>query len=142
MSKAAFFWAILTAIVWGMVPILEKIGLAKIHPDTGLFLRCFGVVFGAVILLILKFDTLKLELSTISPRALIFLISAGILASFVAQLFFYRALKFGVTSKVVAISSMYPLVAFILALIFLGEKLTLIKFLGLCFVLLGVVLLR
>jgi len=31
MSKAAFFWAVLSAIVWGAVPILEKIGLSKIH---------------------------------------------------------------------------------------------------------------
>ena len=42
----------------------------------------------------------------------------------------------------VPVAAMYPLVAFLLALIFLGEKITLTKTLGLCFVLLGVVLLR
>ncbi|MBL7132374.1 MAG: EamA family transporter [Candidatus Omnitrophica bacterium] len=142
MSKAAFFWAMLSAIVWGIVPILEKIGLSKVHPDTGLFLRCFGVIFGAAILLILKFNSLKIELASVSTKTVFFLISGGFLASFVAQLFFYRALKLGEASKVVPVGAMYPLVAFILALIFLGEKFTIAKFFGLCFVLLGVALLR
>ena len=122
--------------------MLEKIGLAKIHPDTGLFLRCCGVLFGAAVLLIFKFNALKLELSATAPKTIIFLVLAGILASFVAQSFLYRALKLGNTSQVVAVSSIYPLIAFILAIVFLGEKITLAKFMGICLVLLGVSLLR
>jgi len=142
MSKEAVFWAILSAIVWGIVPILEKIGLAKIHPDTGLFLRCFGVVLGAIILVVFKFSYLKLELASVSAKTIFFLVSSGFLASFIAQLFFYRALKLGEASVIVPVAAMYPLVAFILALIFLGEKFTLFKLLGLVFILLGIVLLR
>jgi len=142
MSKEAFFWAILSALIWGVVPILEKIGLAKVHPDTGLFLRCFGVIIGAAILLTFKFSSLKVELSSISSKTVLFLISGGFLASFVAQLFFYRALKLGEASRVVPIAAMYPLVAFFLAIIFLNEKITLTKSIGLGFVLLGVVLLK
>ncbi|MFC1645884.1 EamA family transporter [Candidatus Omnitrophota bacterium] len=142
MSKEAFMWAILSALVWGIVPILEKIGLSKINPDAGLFLRCFGVIIGAAILLIFKFNTLRIELSSVSTKTVFFLISGGFLASFVAQLFFYRALKLGEASRVVPVAAAYPLVAFLLALIFLGEKVTITKILGLCFVLLGVALLR
>ncbi|MFH1621564.1 MAG: EamA family transporter [Candidatus Omnitrophota bacterium] len=142
MSREAFFWAILSAIVWGIVPILEKIGLNKVHPDTGLFLRCFGVILGAIILITFKFSSLKLELAAVSTKTVLFLVSGGFLASFIAQMFFYRALKLGEASVVVPVAAIYPLIAFILALIFLGEKFTLTKLFGLIFVLLGVMLLK
>jgi transporter family protein len=142
MTKEAFFWAILSALVWGIVPILEKLGLYRVQPDTGLFLRCFGVILGALILLIFKFSALKIELSSVSAKTVFFLVCAGFLASFVGQLFFYRALKLGEASRVVPIAAMYPLVAFFLAIIFLNEKITLVKISGLCFVLLGIILLR
>lgn len=142
MSKEAFVWALLTALVWGIVPILEKLGLQKVQPDTGLFLRSLGVIIGGAILLIFKFTSLKIELSAVSAKTVFFLILGGFLASFIAQLFFYRALKLGEVSRVVPIASVYPLIAFLLALIFLNEKITITKTLGLCFVLLGILLLR
>ena len=142
MTREAFIWAILAALVWGIVPILEKLGLAKVHPDLGLFFRCFGVMIGAAILLVFKFKSIQIGLSSVAPRTVFFLVSGGFLASFVAQLFFYRALKLGEVSRVVPISAMYPLVAFLLAVVFLGEKLSATKFFGLCFVLLGISLLR
>lgn len=42
--------AILTALIWGIVPILEKLGLKDIPPLWGLFFRCCGVVIGLLIL--------------------------------------------------------------------------------------------
>jgi transporter family protein len=142
MSKEAVFWAILAALVWGIAPILEKIGLSKINPYAGLFLRCFGVILGAVLLLIFKFYALKADLSSVSAKTIFLLVLGGFLASFVAQFFFYRALKLGYASVVVPIAAMYPFITFILALIFLHEKFTLVKFSGLCLILLGVVLLK
>ena len=142
MSKTAFFWAILTALIWGIVPVLEKIGLAKINPSAGLLVRCCGVIVGAGILLFFRFNSLKDQLSAITPQALIFLLLGGFLASFVGQLCFYRALKTGSASAVVPIAAAYPLVSFVLALIFLGERFTFLKLLGVSFVLFGITLLN
>ncbi|MFC1753195.1 EamA family transporter [Thermoproteota archaeon] len=142
MSKQAFIFALLTALVWGLVPAIEKVGLTRVQPNVALLVRSCGVIFGAALLLLFKFNSIKAEFLDVTPRTVFFLVSGGLLASIVAQLFFYRALKFGDTSKVVAIAGTYPLVSFLLALIFLGEKFTLVKFLGIFFVLLGVVLLR
>lgn len=142
MSKNPFFWAILTAIVWGIVPILEKIGLSKISPNTGLLVRSLGVILGASVLLLYNFNSLKIELSSITQQSLFFLIISGVLASIVGQMFFYRALKFGEASKVVPLAAIYPLVSFLLALLFLGERFTVTKLFGISFVLLGVAFLR
>jgi len=143
MINSPFFWAILTALVWGVVPILEKLGLSSnINLLSGLFIRCLGVIIGALILIVFRFRLLKLDLSNVSLSTVILLFLGGFLASFVGQLFFYKALKFGQASKVVPLAATYPLISFLLALIFLGEKITVAKILGVCCVILGVVLLK
>jgi len=142
MTQSPFFWAILTAIVWGIVPILEKAGLSNINFLNGLFIRCLGVIFGAFLLILFRCRNLRAELSSVNFSTIILLLAAGFLASFVGQLFFYRALKFGQVSRVVPLAATYPLVSFLLALIFLGEKIILSKIFGVCLVILGVIFLK
>ncbi|PSO50240.1 MAG: EamA family transporter [Cyanobacteria bacterium SW_9_44_58] len=55
--------------------------------------------------------------------------------------FFFNAIALGEASKVVVITSLYPLVTAILALIFLKEPLTLSKLLGIFLCLAGIVIL-
>jgi len=138
---SAFHWSILTACVWGIAPLLEKIGLAKTTPLAGVFLRSIGVVVGIIVFLIFRFDIAR-QAFTIKPMNALYIITGGILASIVGQIFFYHALKFGQASKVVPIAATYPLVAFILGVIFFKEGITFAKISGLSFVILGVILLK
>ncbi|MCX5681531.1 MAG: hypothetical protein NT079_04550 [Candidatus Omnitrophica bacterium] len=46
----SFLWAILTACIWGVVPILEKLGLTNISSSIGLFYRSLGVVLVLIFL--------------------------------------------------------------------------------------------
>ena len=136
-----FYWALTAALVWGFAPIIEKIGLAKIPVFMGLFYRCLGVALGAVILALWKWDALK-QAVVAPPQGWGFLLLGGFLASVVGQICFYHALKDGEASVVVPLGASYPLVSFLLGLMFLGEKVTFAKAGGLFFVLLGVILLR
>jgi len=136
-----YIWAILTALTWGCVPIIEKIGLTKVTPFVGLFYRCVGVIIGIIILMFFKWQAISASFKEV-PQGIFYLILGGFLASVVAQAFFYNALKTGAASKVVPISATYPLIAFVLGLIFLGEKLTMAKAGGMFFVLLGIMLLK
>ena|SRR3989338_3127348 len=136
-----FIWSLLTALTWGCVPLLEKLGLLRIDPVVGIFYRCMGVVFGIVGLIIWKGRAIKSSLID-PPEGLWFLVLGGFLASVVGQIFFYHALKTGEASKVVPLAASYPLVSFILGIIFIGEQLTLTKAFGLGFILAGVFLLR
>lgn len=132
----AFSWAILTACIWGVVPILEKLGLAHISPVVGLFYRCLGVVLGLVLLPLFAF---KLEeVRSVDLRSIIFLVTAGFLASFLAQITFYNGLKLGDVSKIVPISASYPLITFILGLIIFKENFSMMKVLGVLSVVVGI----
>ena len=134
-----YYWAILTAVVWGCVPALEKLGLSKIPVLPGLFYRSLGVLLGAIIIFAFKFSQIK-EIA-LSGGGWAYLIIGGFLASFVGQLLFYNALKHGEASRVVPVAAAYPLVSFIIAVVLLGEKLTIAKTGGLVCVILGVILL-
>ena len=136
----AFLWALAAACVWGIVPILEKLGLQGISPLTGLFYRCFGVVIGIVLLGI--FVVKPAELKVAGVKAVILLVLSGFLASFVAQIMFYNALKDGHVSRVVPVSASYPLIAAILGILILREPVSVSKVLGMGFIVAGVWLLR
>ncbi len=66
----------------------------------------------------------------------------GLIAGFLGQLTLYNALKAGEASIVVPISATYPLVTLIIAVLILGESVTLAKVLGIVLVICGVALLR
>ena len=137
----SYYWlAVLTSVIWGIAPIFEKVGLAKVAPLTGLFYRSLGVMLG---LIMLAFFMVKPEeIKSADLRSIAFIMLGGFLASFVAQILFYHSLKIGDVSKVVPISGSYPLVAFVLGVILLGEAVTPIKMAGCLCVILGIWLLK
>ncbi len=136
-----YIWALLTAIVWGIAPICEKAGLARMTPLTGLFYRCIGVLIAAGVLLGIRFQQIK-EVFKAGSFDWLYLVAGGLLASFIGQMLFYNALKTGETSKVVPLASVYPLVSFILGVVFLNESITPAKAEGLIFIISGIVLLK
>ena len=136
-----FYFAIMAALVWGIAPIVEKAGLANIAPLSGVIVRSFGVLIGAVILVIFNNDALIAALKA-NPKTMLFLALGGIIASILGQIFFYNAIKQGEVSKMVPIAATYPLVSFLLGLLLFGESFTIFKGLGIGFVILGVFLLR
>ncbi len=136
-----FYWALGAACVWGFAPILEKIGLAKIAPFPGLFWRSLGVMVGALVLLVLRFAEIKPALA-VPPSGWGWVFAGGMLASIVGQIFFYHALKGGEASMAVPVGASYPLIAFVLGILVLGEKFTFAKLGGVGFVMLGVFLLK
>lgn len=137
----SFYFAIITAVIWGIVPILEKMGITRIEPLAGVLVRSCGVILGVFILAIFNNNLLKIALRA-DLRTIFFLVTGGLMASILGQIFFYSALKEGEASKLVPIAGTYPLVSFLLGLIFLGESFTIAKGLGMAFVILGVFLLR
>ncbi|MFH2144952.1 MAG: EamA family transporter [Candidatus Omnitrophota bacterium] len=136
----AFLWAILAACIWGVVPLLEKVGLNKIDAITGLFYRCFGVVIGLLFLGVFILSPQQIKSVDVKSAAL--LVLAGFLASFVAQIAFYHGLKLGEISRVVPVSGIYPVFAFIFGILILGEGISLLKCLGIILAVLGVWLLK
>ncbi|MBN2120836.1 MAG: EamA family transporter [Candidatus Omnitrophica bacterium] len=129
-------WSILAALIWGIVPLIEKIGLAKIDPLVGLFYRCLGVLIGITALGI--FFLKPQEIKSVDLRSAVLIVTAGIFASVIAQICFYNGLKLGEVSKVVPIAGSFPLISFILGVFFLGESLNPVKLVGVSLIIAGI----
>ena len=137
---SAFLWALLTACIWGVVPLMEKVGLGSAPPAAGVVVRSAGVVVGLVVATWLWSPWAAVR--AMPWTSVVLLALGGLLASFVGQMAFYHALKSGALSQVTPVAGTYPLVAALLGWWVLREPLTLPRLLGVAFVVLGVVLLR
>ncbi|MCM8773368.1 MAG: EamA family transporter [Candidatus Omnitrophica bacterium] len=135
-----FWWALIASLIWGLVPLVEKLGLGRVDPILGLFYRCVGVSIGLIFLVI--FILKPSQIKSIDIKSSLLLISGGLLASFIGQIAFYKALKTGDISKIVPIAGSYPFISFILGIFFLKEPTNPLKFLGVILIIIGIWLLK
>ena len=136
-----YYWVILAALAWGVAPLMEKMGLAKIAPVAGVFIRSMAVILGGLAIAVINPVILK-DIAGYNIKSIMFIIAGGILASIFGQLFFYTALKSGEVSKVVPIAASYPLLSFILGVLFLNEGVTAAKIAGMVLIIAGIYLLK
>jgi len=137
----SYTWALLATIVWGVAPVLEKIGLANAKPLAGVFLRSLAV-FASALIIPLCYPGCLREIAGFNAKTITFISLGGVLASIIGSIFFYNALKLGEASRVVPITASFPLISFVLGIAVLGEGVTFSKILGLALVLGGVYLLK
>lgn len=138
---SAFLWALLTAGIWGIVPVMEKAGLAgSVPPTVGVMIRSLGVAAGFLLLSVAMPPWQALR--GVGWPTVWLLAGGGLLASVVGQLAFYHALKHGALNQVTPVAGAYPLIAALLGWLLLREPLTAPRLLGVLCVVLGVVLLR
>ena len=135
----AFWWSLVTACIWGLVPLIEKVGLGRAEPVTGVFARSVGVLIGVVVLGALWSPWQAL--GALGARSFGLLALGGFLASFVGQLAFYHALRTGHISAVTPLAGTYPLVAAVLGWWVLHEPLSAARLGGVAMIVAGVWLL-
>ena len=130
----------MAALVWGIVPLIEKLGLGGGNPVVAVFARTIGVTVGMVV--VGFWLSPWKALSELSVRSFALLAFGGFLASFIGQMAFYQALKGGKISQVTPLAGTYPLVAALLGWWVLREPFTMPRLVGVVFVVLGVWFLR
>ena len=136
-SSTWIFWAILSAIFAALTTIFAKVGIQNVDSDLATLIRT-AIVF----LLLGMFVYFSGKLTNpfdISRHTWLFLCLSG-LATGASWLCFYRALKIGDAAKVLVIDKFSIVLVTIFALIFLGEKVLLKDWLGVCFVSIGLIL--
>ena len=140
MPHKAFLFAILTAVFWGAATILDKLALARLQPLVGVAVR--SVAISIVAIAALAMSLRERVWQGVDARAWFFIIMSGMFSGLLGQWTYYKALKHAEASRVVPIVGGYPLVAFVLALLLLGESVTVQKLCGVLLVIGGIVLLR
>ena len=127
---------LLTAILWGTTPIIEKIGLTKVQPLTGVTIRSIAVI--VMLLMFLIFTGKLKETLTVDLKTVIIFSISGILAGLVGMITYFAALKAGATSEIVPIAATYPLVTAILSVLILGEQITPSRIAGTVLIVIGI----
>lgn len=114
-------FALLSAATAALVAIFGKIGLQGIDSNTATAIR--AVIMAAFLIGVVVVQGKLANVGTIlgNGKALTFIVLSGI-AGAVSWIFYFVALKLGKVSQVAPIDRLSMIFAMVLAMIFLGEK--------------------
>jgi len=131
-------WSIIGMLCWGISPVFAKMGLQHINPLVGLSIRTI-ITTGLVFSWMMMNGSIS-QVRTISSGTFLLLGIEAALATVIGDLAYFAAVKRGSVSMVTTIMASSPLVTIIFATLFLGEVMTLKRFIGSCIVIIGIVL--
>ena len=130
-------FAFLSAFFAGMTSILAKCGIKKTDSNVATFIRTLVVL--PLSLLMALIVNPNFSLGAVSSKTLVFLVLSG-LSTGASWLCYFRALSKGDINKVVPIDKSSTVLTIILAVVFLGERVTVYKTLGVVFIAIGTLL--
>ena len=131
-------FAIGSAIFAALTAIFGKVGVSSINSNLATFIRT--IVILGVTALILTFRKEWKAPDNIDSKSIYFLILSGI-ATGASWLCYYRALQLGPASKVAPVDKLSVALTIILAVLFLGEQLSLKTVIGGLLIVIGSVVL-
>lgn len=131
------FWAVLSAVFAALTAIFAKVGVESINPDFATLIRTLVIV--AVLAAIVAMTGQAQSLAEISVKTYGFLALSG-LATGASWLCYFRALKLGNAAQVAPIDKLSVVLVAIFGVIFLGERLSSLNWLGVALIAAGAVL--
>jgi transporter family protein len=131
------FWAVLSAVFAALTAIFAKVGVENVSSDLATFIRTIVVV---CILVLIVFATRQFQNpAEISGRTYLFLLLSG-LGTGASWLCYFRALKLGNAAQVAPIDKLSVVLVAVFGVLFLGEKLSAVNWLGVALVAAGAIL--
>jgi len=131
------FWAVLSAVFAALTAIFAKVGVANVNSDLATLIRTIVVVF---VLTVIVYGTRQFRNpADISGRTYLFLLLSG-LGTGASWLCYFRALKLGNAAQVAPIDKLSVVLVAVFGVLLLGERLTLLNWLGVMLVAAGAVL--
>jgi bacterial/archaeal transporter family protein len=131
------FWALLSAAFAALTAIFAKVGVETINSDFATFIRT--VVILAVITAILTLSGAWQPFGSVSGKTYLFLILSG-LATGASWLCYFRALKIGQAAQVAPIDKLSVVLVALFGVVFLGERLNGLSWVGIALIAAGAVL--
>lgn len=131
------FWALLSAAFAALTAIFAKVGVSGINPDFATLIRT--IVILALIFAIVAATGQWQTPSDVSARSWVFLVLSG-LATGASWLCYFRALKLGDAARVAPLDKMSIVLVALFGVAFLGEKLSVVNWIGIALCAAGIVL--
>jgi transporter family protein len=130
-------WAALSAVFAALTAIFAKVGVENVNSDLATLIRTLVVI--CVLALIVSGTGQLQNPAEISGRTYLFLLLSG-LGTGASWLCYFRALKLGNAAQVAPIDKLSVVLVAIFGVIFLGEKLSTLNWLGVALVAAGALL--
>lgn len=131
------FWALLSAAFAALTAIFAKVGIENVNSDFATFIRT--VVILAIIAAILTMSGEWQPFGNVSGRTYLFLVLSG-LATGASWLCYFRALKIGQAAQVAPIDKLSVVLVALFGVVFLGERLNALGWLGITLIAGGAIL--
>jgi bacterial/archaeal transporter family protein len=131
------FWALLSAAFAALTAIFAKVGVENIHSDFATFIRTLVIL--AVIAALLTVSGEWQGFGSVSGRTYLFLALSGV-ATGASWLCYFRALKIGQAAQVAPIDKLSVVLVALFGVVFLGERLSALSWVGIALIAGGAVL--
>ena len=131
-------WSLLSAVFAGATAVLAKAGVEGVNSNVATAIRTTVVLVFAWLVAVPGLRTTAL--ASLGQRTWIFLIASGV-ATGLSWLCYFRALQLGEASRVAPVDKLSVVIAIVLAMLFLGERLTLRGGIGAALMVAGVLVL-
>ncbi|SDE97544.1 EamA family transporter [Sporomusa acidovorans] len=135
-----YIFAGIAMVFWGIAPVWGKLGLCELQPLAALTIR--SIIITIILVVVVTIRGQWGLVAGVSAKNIGFIGLEGICAALLGQLAYYYALRLGEVSRVSPIVSAFPLVALMLGILILGEKLTIYKIVAALLIVIGIVLMR
>jgi bacterial/archaeal transporter family protein len=127
-------WALLSALFAGLTAVFAKIGIVSINSNLATAIRTsiiVAITWGIALTTSRVGDLMRLPV-----RSWLFL-SLSAIATGLSWLCYFRALQLGEVAKVAPIDKLSVVVAIVISVLFLGERLSVRESLGVCLIVCG-----
>jgi len=129
MGAATVIFLLLAVLGWGLAAVLDKACLRYMDPSSAFYLRSLANIALFTPLVLWKLGPTRQALTGGSKWGPL-LVFSSVVVTMSGVYFYLRALSGGEATKIVPLTSAYPFVTFLLAVLFLGENFTLNKLAG------------
>jgi transporter family protein len=133
-----WFYALLSALFASLTAIFAKIGIAGVNSNLATAIRTIVILIIAWAIVFARGEAKGI--STLSKQNLVFLVISGI-ATGLSWIFYFKALQMGKVSQVAPVDKLSVALTILLAVIFLGEALTIKTAIGAALIIAGTVVL-
>lgn len=133
-----FYWAALSAVFAAMTAIFAKIGIQNVNSDFATLIRTFFII---IVLSLFVWLTDKWSNPFELPAKTWIFLGLSALATGASWVCYFRALQIGDASRVAPIDKFSLVLVAIFAVAFLGERPSLLQWLGIALVSAGVLVL-
>lgn len=139
MEQLWLIFALLSAVAAALVAVFGKIGLQSLDANTATAIRAVIMAIFLIAVVAFQGNLKQIPVILADKRALSFIALSGI-AGAVSWLFYFVALKFGKVSQVAPVDKLSVVIASLLAVVLLGEKISLLSGIGIALIAVGAIL--